>query len=317
MVTEPKLSIIIISYNSLEVTRECLQSVYGSDMRSEYEVIVVDNASGDGSPEMVSREFPQARLIANAENLFFAKANNQGAAIARGKYLLLLNSDTIVRGDNLQRMVDFYEGQPEDVACIGPRILNPDGTLQSCGYPDAGNTFQHTATVFLLHRLLPLRLLSAPLDRRPRSTHRTGWVSGCCMMISRKIYIEEGGLCEDLRFYGEEPEFSYRTRKKGYRTIYFGGAEITHLGGYSTTKSEGKRPDLDNDDYWRWYDVLVERTFGLRKALRLNRITLWSMKLWKLLGRGGRSLDTGMDRQQAQLRHIRRMLAKKGNRAGN
>lgn len=128
-----KLSIIIVNFNTCDITRQCLESIYNAEWRDNFEIIVIDNNSQDGSVDMIAKEFPEVRLIANKDNKLFAIANNQGAEIAKGKYLLLLNSDTIVEKDNLQKMIDFFETQPDDVICIGPKILNPDRTLQSCG----------------------------------------------------------------------------------------------------------------------------------------------------------------------------------------
>lgn len=99
----PKLSIIIVSFNTRDVTDECLRSIYTAEWRDDFEIIVIDNASKDGSCEMINNKYPQVRLIENSENVLFAKANNQGAAIAKGDYVLLLNSDTIVEKNNLQK----------------------------------------------------------------------------------------------------------------------------------------------------------------------------------------------------------------------
>ena len=152
------LSIIIVSYNTKQITDDCLNSIFHANWRSSYEVIVVDNDSRDGSVEMIKEKYPQVVLIANKENLMFAAANNQGAEIAKGKYLLLLNSDTLVYNDNLQKMIDYYETLPDDVVCIGPKVLNKDRSIQSFGFPNAGLR-ERFCLCYKLHRLLPPPLL--------------------------------------------------------------------------------------------------------------------------------------------------------------
>lgn len=231
MASDVKLSIIIVSFNTSKITEACLRSIYASNWRDKFEIIVVDNNSHDDSVEMIRREFPEVKIIQNRENRFFSIANNQGVKIAQGKYVLLLNSDTLVEDDNLQKMIDFFETLPDNVICIGPKILNADGSLQACGKAPWGNTFQHIIACYSFNKYLPFWRIWETLDRRPDKTHRTGWVSGCCMMIPRDKYMEVGGLNENLIFYGEEPEFGYRTNKYKLVTIYYSDAYITHLGG--------------------------------------------------------------------------------------
>lgn len=285
-----KLSIIIVSFNTRDVTRQCLESIYNADWRDKFEIIVVDNDSADGSPEMITRDFPKIKLIANKDNKLFAIANNQGAKIASGKYLLLLNSDTIIEKDNLQRMIDFFETQPEDVICIGPKILNPDRTLQSCGNFQWGNKFQQYVFLYGLHKLLPLYRIWPVLDRRPDVTHQTGWVAGCCMMIPRHKYMEVGGLNENLVFYGEEPEFGYRTDKLGYKTLYYADASIVHLGGVSTASDKAKKHSFDKEI--REYDGLVSQTVGHKEAIAITKRTRISLKIKHLFYRNKEFIDS-------------------------
>lgn len=270
------LSIIIVSYNTKKVTENCISSIYNSKWRDKFEIIVVDNNSQDGSAQMIKDMFPKVKLIENKENKLFAIANNQGAKIANGKYLLLLNSDTIVESYNLQKMIDYFETLPEDVICIGPKILNKDGSLQSCGYLQWGNTWHHYVSLYNLDRIFPLSKFSKYFERNPDVTHPAGWVSGCCMMIPRDKYIEVGGLNENLIFYGEEPEFGYRTYKKGYKTLYYSGASIIHLGGQSTNKEYNFEKDIAQ------YNTLVQASVGSRKAIQITRATVTSLRI-KLL----------------------------------
>ena len=133
-----KLSIIIVSYNTKNILDECLSSIYNSKIRDSFEIIVVDNCSKDRSVEMLESKYPDVILVKNDVNNLFAKANNQGAKIAKGEYLLLLNSDTIVYDDNLQKMVDYFDTLDSNVICIGPKILNRDKSVQSKGFANPG-----------------------------------------------------------------------------------------------------------------------------------------------------------------------------------
>lgn len=250
---------------------------------------------------MIRDEFPAVKLIANKDNKLFAIANNQGAEIASGDYLLLLNSDTLVYGDNLQRMIDFLDRQQEDVICIGPKILNKDKSLQSCGMPRSGSLTQHFLSSFCLDKLVPLHRIIPELYRKPDRMHITGWVSGCCMIIPRKKYQEVGGLNEKLVFYGEEPEFGWRTHRLGYKTIYYSDAEIIHLGGASTTPKN----KIDEDTFFKLdmqrYSSLVDLTFGRKKVITITKITIASLKFKSLFYKNKEEI-------QQRIKHERKVV---------
>lgn len=273
-----KLSIIIVSYNTCEITRDCLNSIFNSTFRDSFEVIVVDNDSKDDSVEMIQSEFPQCKLICNSSNNLFSKANNQGVSIANGEYILLLNSDTIVQDDNIQKLLDFFDKCAENVICVGPKILNKDNTLQSCGFPEWGSIFQHVCKLFHLNNLPIFRHISPTMIHNPEITHRVGWVSGSCMLIRRSLYVKIGGLNENLIFYGEEPEFGFRAKKYGYDTYYFSEASIIHLGGVST-ESRAKKPfEKDIDEYQH----LITETVGDRRAAYITWWTISALRIKRI-----------------------------------
>lgn len=278
----PRLSIIIVSYNTCDVTDQCLKSVYSAKWRDDFEVIVVDNNSSDGSVDMIRSKYPQVKLIANPNNKLFAIANNQGAKIANGEYLLLLNSDTIVYDDNLQRLIDFFDKQPKDVICIGPKILNPDKSLQSGPHPRSG-IIEHFFHLTHAVKILPfLKCFFPTLPSNPYKVQRAGWIMGCAMMIRSKEYKEVGGLNEAIEFYGEEPEFGYRTDRLGYKTIYYPEAEIIHLGGISTKKKEGLNPEEEEARKardLRRYEKLIQQTTGYDKAINTAKATIFAYRL--------------------------------------
>ena len=277
-VANPKLSIIIVSYNTCDVTCDCLGSIYAAQWRTPFEIIVVDNASHDGSVDKIRERFPQIKIIANEENLLFSRANNQGAEIARGEYLLLLNSDTLVKDDNLQRMVDYFDTLPRDVICIGPKVLNPDGSIQSYGWalPSVAERF---CMCFKIHRFFPfIERLIRGLPVYPDRIREAGWVVGACMMMRAELYRKVGGLNENVEFYGEEPEFGYRTSKRyGLRTVYYPDASIVHLGGVSTKKSTVACADTQVEETrLRRYAKLQRETVGYAYAIWMSRVVIFA-----------------------------------------
>lgn len=271
------LSIIIVSFNTKEVTRDCLRSIYNAKWKSSFEVIVVDNNSHDGSVEMIREEFPQVKVIANPDNRLFAIANNQGAAIAEGRWLLLLNSDTLVSADNLQRLIDYADTLPEDVVCVGPKLLNPDGSLQSEGCFGSSHYdmfVKHFKIGSLLPSFIGKHILPPGTYRWNRNfPHQVGWVVGAAMLMRAKTYNEIGGLNEELEFYGEEPEFCYRSGKLGYKTIYHPCVEITHLGGVSSKTAKKKPREAEREIALRRYGIIVRLTVGYDYAIGTSRIT--------------------------------------------
>lgn len=276
-------------------------------------MIVVDNNSHDGSVEMIRERFPQVKLIANPDNRLFAIANNQGAEIANGDYLLLLNSDTLVYDDNLQRMVDFFDRQAPDVICIGPKILNHDKTIQSYGAPDYGYA-EHFICQMGLHKRLPiLGKIWKSLPTSPNLTHRVGWVSGSCMMVRRLLYNQVGGLNEKLVFYGEEPEFGFRTRQLGFRTLYFHEAEIIHLAGVSTKKSQVKKVKAFEEDM-KQYESLIRLTNGFQGAINVTRLTILAARLKKMIGYETSAMDKKIAHETKVLRHLKQQQSTEINK---
>lgn len=248
---------------------------------------MVDNNSHDGSVEMIRTKYPQVKLIANSDNKLFAIANNQGAEISKGDYLLLLNSDTLIYSDNVQRMVEYFDTLPKDVICIGPKVLNPDKTFQSGPHSQWGTVVENT--LYLLHtsRILPqIKWLFPTLPAGNKKTQRCGWVAGCAMMMRADLYNKVGGLNEEIEFYGEEPEFGYRTHRLGYKTVYWPEAEIVHLGGVATKidiNSDNKTEEERETQALRRFDKLVIQTCGRRKAIDIARATKRVYALFRIL----------------------------------
>jgi len=230
-------SIVIINWNTRDILRNCLASVYAQTKGVGFEVIVIDNASTDNSTEMVKTEFPKVILLQNDTNRGFAAANNQGIAIARGRYVLLLNSDTVILGEAISRSVQFADAQPE-AAVVGCRVLNPDKTLQmTCFmFPSILNMF---LSCTYLYKLFPRNKFFG----RERMTwwdredvRQVDVVTGCFMLVRRQAIEEVGVMDERFFMYGEETDWCYRFKQAGWKVVFTPDGEIIHLGGQSSKK---------------------------------------------------------------------------------
>ena len=231
------VSIVIINWNTKKLLRDCLASVYEKAGDIDYEVIVVDNASVDGSSEMIRNEFRQIILIENPENRGFAAANNQAMAVAKGRYVLLLNSDTIVLGDAIANTVRFADAHPK-AGVIGCKVLNPDRTVQR--------------TCFMFPSILNILLSSTYLYKLfPKSKffgreQMTWWdrsdvrqvdvVTGCFMLVRREAIDQVGMMDERFFMYGEETDWCYRFGKKGWKVMFAPVGRIIHFGGQSASQ---------------------------------------------------------------------------------
>lgn len=241
----PRLSICIVNWNTCSHLRACLRSILSLPPQVPYEVIVVDNASQDGSREMVEREFPQVRLIANAENRGYAEANNQAFAMAQGEYLLLLNPDTEVLPtadsspqcprSSLQALVEFLDAHPE-AGAVGPQLRYPDGRIQpSCrSFPAPGPLLWD----FLgLGRLFPRnRLFGAyRMTYWGHDTEReVDQPMGSCLLLRRRALEEVGPFDPQFRIFFNEVDLCYRLKQAGWRIYFTPQARFLHHVGKST-----------------------------------------------------------------------------------
>lgn len=278
----PLVTIVIVNWNVRELLAACLQSVYelGGLPADAMRVIVVDNASVDGSAEMVRTQFPQVRLIANSDNVGFGRANNQALPDCAGPYVLLLNPDTVVEPNAIAGLVGAMQAAP-DVSVMGCRLLNGDRTLQRWtggAYPRLLNLVNH---YFFLDRLLPgaWRPMPLYLDRDVRDDMDVDWVSGACMMLRAR---DLGGRLfnTDYFMYGEDMELCHRLKTAGGRVVYSPKVSIVHYQGESMKKqAEGDvlLSSLKGPRYFyrqmrgaralRVYDAVTVSGFALRWAL--------------------------------------------------
>jgi GT2 family glycosyltransferase len=262
--TSLEVSIIIVNWNTVDLLRQCLRSVFAETQNINCEVIVIDNASTDDSVEMVRCEFGQTRLIANTRNVGFAAANNQGMAVANGRYVLLLNSDTVVLDNAVQETVAYADRYP-DTAVVGCRILNPDRSLQnSCFmFPSLLNWFLFSS---YLYRLFPRSRFFGreQMSWWPRDDAREVDVVTGCFMLVRKSAIDDVGMMDEGFFmYAEETDWCYRFKTKGWKNRFTPKGEIIHIGGASAAKLGPRRAQITNASYMRYMTKHWSRTRAL------------------------------------------------------
>ncbi|MFI5203081.1 MAG: glycosyltransferase family 2 protein [Flavobacteriales bacterium] len=225
------ISIIIVSYNTCDILRDCLTSVYQTEI--EAEVVVIDNNSNDGSAEMVARDFPHVKLIRNNNNPGFSAANNQGIEVTTGEYILLLNPDTILKKDSLKNLIQCAARHP--MVILGPALFNKDESLQVSAwkFPVVLNAFLE---LFYLHKLVGVS--DYPVSSFSKE-FECDFVSGAAMFFERNMLKELKGLDETL-FWMEDVDFCYRAKKNGWKTVYCPASKIIHLGGQSSVKNYKK-----------------------------------------------------------------------------
>lgn len=239
MITEPKIAVIIVNYNVAFFLEQCLNSVAKAMLLEAAEVWVVDNNSVDGSVDLVREKFPWVKLIANKDNKGFSKANNQAMEISTCKYQLLLNPDTVIEEDTLQKVVHYMDEHPE-VGGLGVRMVDGKGNFlpeSKRGLPTPAVAFYK---IFGISRLFPKSKRFGQYHLGYLSEFETNEIeilSGAFMLM-RKVALDKVGLLdEDFFMYGEDIDLSYRIVKGGYKNVYFPETRIIHYKGESTKKS--------------------------------------------------------------------------------
>ena len=231
----PVLSIIIVSFNTKDITKNCLESVFNSLKNSEisYEIVIVDNDSQDGSVEMLremQKKHPQIKLALNKINTGFGKANNQGVKLASSEYVLLLNSDTVVLDNAVEILLNFLTENEGKMHFLGGKLLNMDMTPQASSGP-----FYSLPVIF---GALFLRGDYWNLTRySPNSTKQVDWVSGACILTKKEYFTKLKGFDEGIFMYMEEIDLLHRARKQGFKVYFYPEARFIHLGSAS---SQGK-----------------------------------------------------------------------------
>lgn len=261
------VSIIIVSYNTLSVLRDCILSIKGKTRDIEYEIIVVDNASKDGTVEMLRQEFPEVKTIESGGNVGFGRANNIGMDAARGKYLLLLNADTILLNNAVKEFYDKAEDLSKEgyqIGAIGSILLNKDKTTcHSYGrFITPGGEMREVISKYL-------RFLKDTTNTSPSPVEgmkAVDYITGADMFVPAKVYKEMGGFDPDFFMYCEEVDWQKRMQEKGYKRLIVEGPEIIHLEGGG-----------DNKEKKTWSPSRLRNLYTSRKIYRskhYNKIML-------------------------------------------
>jgi GT2 family glycosyltransferase len=271
-----KLSIVIICWNDWKVIENCLRSIFDGTTKTEFEVIVSDNGSMDGSIERIRAQFPAARVIENGANLGFSKGNNAGIREAVGDYVLILNPDTIVHPGSLDRWMEFADQHPE-AGAFGCKVLNPDGTYQGTARP-----FPTVRRALIAaFGLRPLGLLGRAFlsdkyvgwngDRE----REIDWQSGCCILLRGDLLRRLGGFDEQFFFHFEEVDLCYRVWESGQPIRFTPEVTITHLGGQSVGRFPVRFAIETNRNCYRYF----YKHFGAKGAKQVRKVILANLRI--------------------------------------
>ena len=228
---QPVLSVCIVNWNTRADLERCLTSLHQCGCSEPFEIIVVDNASTDGSAELIEQRFPQVRLIPNRENSGFAHANNQAILASYGEFVFLLNPDTVVQPCSLSALVAFLRAHPR-AAAVGPKVVNPDGSIQ---YSARSFPRFRTGLMRLFPRSRAVRqyLLS---DWDHNSARQVDWLSGAALCMRRDALAQIGLLDERFYIYCEDVDWCYRAKQEGWEIWFTPEAVITHFRAGSTNQ---------------------------------------------------------------------------------
>jgi len=271
-----KLSIVIICWNDWKVIENCLRSIYEGTHNTEFEVIVSDNGSTDGSVGKIRAQFPSVRIVENRANLGFGRGNNAGIREASGKYVLILNPDTIIHDGSLDRWLEFADEHPE-AGAFGCRVHNPDGTYQRSARPFPTVMRYMTAALGLrMLGYLKRPVLYDEYEGWEGNTEReVDWQSGCCVLLRGELLRKLGGFDEQFFYQFEEVDLCRRVWNAGYSIRFTPTASITHLGGQSV----GRFPirfavEICRNGYRYFY-----KHFGIKGAQRYRVVMLTRFRM--------------------------------------
>lgn len=246
------LSIVIVNYNTKELTKQTLNSIYNKERNFQYEVFVSDNGSTDGSIDMIKNEFSQVKIIKNRKNLGFAKANNVAIKRAKGRYVLLLNSDTVVVDDCLEKSLDYMDKHP-NIGALGCKVVLTNGELDiACrrSFPTPEVSFYR---MLRLSKFFPKSKRFAKYNLTyldENETYEVDSLVGAFMLVRREAIDKIGLLDEDFFMYGEDIDWCYRIKQDGWKIVYYPEAQIIHYKGGSSKK---KNPKLIYEFYRAMY----------------------------------------------------------------
>jgi GT2 family glycosyltransferase len=297
-----KLSIIILCWNDLKVIGDCLRSIYATTHSIEFEVIVPDNGSTDGSIEFIRKNYPQVRMIENGKNLRFAKANNVGIRASQGEYVLILNPDTIIHEGTLDKIVPFADQHPE-AGAFGCRVLYADGSYQDCIRPFPSIRSEWIAALHLgaLAHLSDWFQPGEYVDWKGETERTVGWMAGCFILFRADLLKRLGGFDEQFFYYHEDMDLCRRVWEAGHTILYTPSVSITHLGGQSTSKRFPPIAFALDGQITRY--LYYYKHYGPRGARQARRVSLVSLLL-RRIGHGILQAVMPTENRKARLEHL-------------
>lgn len=227
----PDMSVVVVCWNNKAYLEPCLRSLFEANLRSRFDVVVVDNGSTDGSPAMVRERFPQVQLIQNDHNAGLSRASNQGIHATAGRHVMLLNDDTLVNGPSLDALVTFLDTTP-DAAAVGGRLLNPDGSFQAASVDFSTLREEFLIASRLGEWLWPGYPSCVAADR----VTPVDWIGSACLLLRRAALAQVGLLDEEYFIYGDEADLQYRLRRAGWKVYYLPSVTTIHFGGRSMNR---------------------------------------------------------------------------------
>jgi GT2 family glycosyltransferase len=273
-----KLSIIILCWNDLKVIGDCLQSIYATTRSTEFEIIVSDNGSTDGSIEFIRTNYPDVQIIENGRNLRFARANNVGIRASSGEYILILNPDTIIHEGTLEKVISFADAHPE-AGAFACKVLNADGSYQDCirPFPTVRSEWIAALRLGFLGHISDWFQPGEYVGWKGETQRTVGWPAGCFILFRGDLLKRLGGFDEQFFYYHEDMDLCNRVWKAGYSVLYTPDASITHLGGQSTSK---RFPPLGFAlDGLVTHYLYFYKHFGKEGAQQSRRVALLSLAL--------------------------------------
>ena len=265
------ISIVLVCWNNKAYLDPCLKSLYEGGLKSSFDVIVVDNGSTDGSQQMLAEKFPDVMLIQNEGNVGLGKASNQGIEATNGRYVLLLNNDTLVNGPALDVLVEYLDAHPEAGAAAG-KLLNPDGSFQS-GFAPFSTLLEEFLIVTHIGEIL---WTGYPSHGDSNEIKETGWMSSACLLVRRAALDQIGLLDESYFIYGDEADLQYRLNKSGWKVVFLPNSSIIHFGGRSMDRWKRRKM------VYRGKMMFYKKNYGFFSTLLL-RLMFFVMSLLKLL----------------------------------
>jgi hypothetical protein len=269
--TIPDMSIVLVGWNNQAYLEPCLDSLYNGNLKCSFDVVVVDNGSTDGSQAMLQEKYPEVMIIQNEKNEGLGKASNQGIEATEGKYILLLNNDTIVNGPSFDLLVNYLDTHPM-VGAVGGKLLNEDGTVQSCY-----NNFSTLGEEFLVAtRIGEILRPGYPAIIDSDEVKSVDWLGSACLLLRRSALDEIGLLDVSYFIYGDEADLQYRLKQAGWEIHFLPQATTIHFGGRSMTRWPRRKM------VYRGKMLFYKKNYGKVK-LTLLRLMLAVLSAFKIV----------------------------------